>query len=346
MQSINRDPSWTAYHAEQLANRVEAAGSSALPSVDGELSADAKAADQSQLGLIDSAQLERDYLLAFEAMNYSQALDLMRSATDKHNSDKRLRGWLLQHAARAAAYWGNVSLSTSLQQEAYKMNNSMLRARAKQFYEPILDVGAQAKNICQAFSAYQFRSGLLEVFIDDVSILGSHSASANQFEEGVRHLGTHLGFSSSRPENDTDDGPDNLWLSTNTIGFIIESKHRNSSEKPLPERDHKQLLGSERWFELHYKKWKSVGIIIHPNATAEYNSSAQETWALTVSELQRMVADSRALFAQLASSQLDGQPLEQLCTRLLEDHKLSAEKWVEAYCKRFVVLPQSKPRKV
>jgi hypothetical protein len=103
MQSINRDPSWTAYHAEQLANRVEAAGSSALPSVDGELSADAKAADQSQLGLIDSAQLERDYLLAFEAMNYSQALDLMRSATDKHNSDKRLRGWLLQHAARAAA---------------------------------------------------------------------------------------------------------------------------------------------------------------------------------------------------------------------------------------------------
>jgi replicative superfamily II helicase len=83
-QCLNRDPEWTAYHAETLADRAEQ--------------------PQVHQPAIDAASVERDYVRTCVSRQFEEAAKIALEFANQHHSDRRLRGWFLQLAARARYY--------------------------------------------------------------------------------------------------------------------------------------------------------------------------------------------------------------------------------------------------
>jgi hypothetical protein len=101
-QCLQRDPDWMKYHAETLANRAEAPKT-----------------DEASIG---AAVAERSYLRSFSQRSYTDALGIASQYAAAHNDDRRLRGWFLQLAPRAAYFYQDVAKAESLQREAFQAN--------------------------------------------------------------------------------------------------------------------------------------------------------------------------------------------------------------------------------
>ena len=73
--------------------------------------------------------------------------------------------------------------------------------------------------------------------------------TADLAEEQVKQLGLHLGFDSTRPEKeDNDGGPDNLWGLNPTTNAVIELKTELTREPPtIAKHEVGQLLTSIEW---------------------------------------------------------------------------------------------------
>jgi hypothetical protein len=77
-------------------------------------------------------------------------------------------------------------------------------------------------------------------------------------------IGTFLGFTSTRPEDEEGDGPDNLWRLENGVNIIIEAKARKTGDK-VPREDVEQLLHSIEWHKERYgSQQQYIPILMHP----------------------------------------------------------------------------------
>jgi hypothetical protein len=201
---LERDPAWTRYHAETLADRAETS------SVD--------------LAAIEAASAERSYTKNFVARQFSEAAEIALSYANQHHSDKRLRGWFLQLAARARHYAQDRQGAEDLQKKAYSANPMLWAPPGMaDLYVPSVSVGDQAENIITQIAKFALPAGHLQEFEEAASWL-TPAASSNQLEDGMKRLGLFLGFHSERPERDYGVGPDVLWLPNDKYGIVIECK--------------------------------------------------------------------------------------------------------------------------
>ena len=302
-QCLTRDPEWTRYHAETLADRAE------TPTVQ----------DQA----IETAQVEREYVRFFVERDYENAIGVTRRAADTGGHDRRYRGWLLQMAARAAHYWNNEKLTEELQRSSFSANNLLFPPKTKIPYERIDVVDDQAQAILSRISNFALRVGCLASFDQEVSLL-TPAATSNQFEEAMKRLGEFLGFQSQRPENTYGVGPDVLWLSGDKIGFVIECKSRKDGKNPLKKIEHGQLLTATEWFTKEYPDHTPVRIVVHPNDLAHKPASADGSYALTPTKLRVLIANLRQVFEGLCRSQADFGSLEKKTTELLDRYHLNS----------------------
>jgi len=127
-QCLARDPGWTRYHAETLADRAESSP------VD--------------TSAIEAASVEREYARALVARQYNSAAEIALRFTNEHQGDRRLRGWFLQLAARARWYAQDLAGANELQCKAFTANPMLWAPLGiADLYTPILAVGNQAENI-------------------------------------------------------------------------------------------------------------------------------------------------------------------------------------------------------
>lgn len=317
-QCLERDPNWTRYHAETLADRAES------PQVDAPA--------------IKAASVEREYAHALAARQYNEAAEIALQFANEHQEDKRLRGWFLQLAAGARYQARNLAGADELQRKAF-IANPMLWAPPgmAEFYTPIPAVGNQAENIITQIAKFDVATGHLQDFEEAVSWL-TPAASSNQLEEGLKRLGTFLGFHSERPEKEYGVGPDVLWLPDEELGIVIESKGKKKVKNALGKEDHGQLLVSAEWFKEQYPSRTCIRIQLHPSDKATQPAMAQNTFVLTFDSLGRLVSAVRALLTEICRSTITTQKRFLLCEELLRRHCLMPQELINQYFKKFNVV--------
>lgn len=103
----------------------------------------------------------------------------------------------------------------------------------------------------------------------------------------------------------------------------------------LPQGDHGQHLVAYEWFKKHYPTFKCKRVSVIAKNEATRAAIADDSYALTLPNLQKLISDARSFLSELCSSQLPPEQLEGECARLLHTSPISAENLYENYLKPF-----------
>lgn len=93
-------------------------------------------------------------------------------------------------------------------------------------------------------------------------------------EEPVRVIGAALGFDSSRPCTDVNDGPDNLWLDHHSMTAIpIELKTDKAATSSLNSDEIGQIFQHLQWTVDNYSSYSVPGILVYTESSTVTDSS-------------------------------------------------------------------------
>ena len=304
-QSFNRDQAWVEYQAEVLAEET------ASPSVN-------------KTSLLVAGQ-ERRYFRLLSDGYYDQAITRITAfAENNQEIDAKVRGWVYQLAARAAWLWGNQEQSDELQRHAYASNKMLLKPRVAPHYSPLLSPSDQSKVILENLKKFHPRRGLLAAFEEMADWL-TPEATSNQFEESLKNLGAMLGYSTSRPDNDDQVGPDVLWILNEDEALVVEAKSRKNSGNPINKEEHGQLLESMGWFAETYPNHRAHGAIVNDAPTVTNHVAPAGTFGLTFKGLNLLVDHSRSLLEAITATNASDDSLIAQCEQLLKEYRLNPE---------------------
>ena len=299
---LERSPVWTQFHASELADST------------GHL--------QPNIRSLDIAAEERRHfnlLLSGYAGKAANATE--KFVREKDQLDDKVKGWLLQLAARAAHQAGNIELRERLQREAHACNRALQRPMATIDYTPLSTPTDQSKSIVGYINRFELRRGVLARF-DEIAANLVKSATAGQFEEALKDLGSVLGFASERPETKDKGAPDVLWILGDDLAWVMECKSTKKPDNPLSKQEHGQLLQSWEWFNQHYPNHDGTRISLHPNTSAGEGVTPGDTMVLTMPKLGELVGSMRTLLEELTTESLMDPLLLARCETKLEELRL------------------------
>jgi len=314
-KSYDRNSDWVEYHAETLAENVEA-----------------EQADSERFS--QAADERKAFNLWHDGYHQKSLSRIERMLSESKSMDAQTRGWLQQFAARVADQWGQRDRAEDFQREAYANNRNLVRPKVPSPYKALPVPGAQASAIADAISSYRMRRGFLQRFEEVISHLHAE-ASANQFEQALGELGTMIGISTERHDSNGQ-GPDVLWLLPDAEAWVIEAKSRKSGTKALTKEEHGQLLVAEEWFRKHYKGAHCQRVSVHARSVATKAAAATDSYALTYEKLTSLISDARTLLTQLCESQLPSTELVAECARQLVNSPVEARRLSKSFLTRFV----------
>lgn len=122
-----------------------------------------------------------------------------------------------------------------------------------------------------------------------------------EFEAALKQLGLVLGLGSQRPEDELEEGPDNLWALGGGKYWVIEAKTGAASTK-IGKRDAGQLGQSILWFGKRYSETCSaLPVMVHPSDVLYGDATAPSGMqVLTPPNLKRLLANVRDFAKSLA----------------------------------------------
>ncbi len=96
------------------------------------------------------------------------------------------------------------------------------------------------------------------------------------------NLGLHIGLAAQRPERDTGEGPDVLWLMGELNYLVVESKSGVTADA-IYRHDSEQLSHSMDWFvEKCDQRCSATPVLIHKSTLLHHKASARQgTRAIT-----------------------------------------------------------------
>jgi len=315
-KSFSRDSDWVEYHAETLAENMEAQEAETLN--------------------ISIAASERKAFNLWADGNHSKGIAKLNKAIDKSpNLDSQTKGWLYQLAAVISNEWGQIERAEDLQKNAFGNNRNLFRPKVLPPYRPMTIPTLQAENIARQLGSYRFRKGLLNKFESAVSNL-HNTASSNRFEQALVELGEFIGLSAERCD-DNGVGPDVLWVFPNNYALVIEAKSRKKSEGVFNKENHGQLLVAERWFKDNYPGFEYDLVSVHPTNKCTEMSAATDTYALTFPKLKELIGDTRSILGEVSEVQSTDGELVNECSRIIDGSNVQASKLVQNYLVKFQV---------
>ena len=198
---------------------------------------------------------------------YTEAVDAQQMAVNAA-ADQRERGWLKQ---QLSAYLHPVDPVRAQQQQVTALDDNPALLRPKQGIA-YMRLKGRAGDQAEAAAAHMrdhYASGsdlliAVNAILDDLAF-DTDPARVNPFEQAVADLGTHLGFTTQRPERDFKRGPDDLWAFGGDSYAVIECKNAAVTDF-IRKTDLDQLSGSLSWFHEEYKVPASaLAVMIHPS---------------------------------------------------------------------------------
>lgn len=264
-QVINRDESWLQFYREFI---------------------DSYPLDPKQVAVrqsieavqAQSATAEAKFAAAFWNKRFGDAATILEPLIDSISAgDAKLGGWLNYWTGGAYEVDGNLSSAT----EHYRLAASRLRlATSLPMDDPDGDVapdlgslGSAAHAMAKlAFASQRQAANATRRAVRALEEELKKDGSPYQAEEAVRELGSHLGFTSTRPDNDLDNGPDGLWVDeTNKLVLSIELKTEKVNR--LNKEDTGQSHDNVQWVSDEYGTYTHVGHLFICD-TAEVTRSA------------------------------------------------------------------------
>jgi hypothetical protein len=110
-------------------------------------------------------------------------------------------------------------------------------------------------------SENSYQKGLNEIH-KATDKINSSEATPQQHEEALRALGEHLGFNGTRPDNDTNTGPDVLWTDEEKKQCMaFELKTKKKEQASYDKGDINQGHGHLEWVRTNYKNYECLGLI-------------------------------------------------------------------------------------
>ena len=147
---------------------------------------------------------------------------------------------------------------------------------------------------------------------------GAHRGRGGAWER----LGSHLGFASTRPEQEYGTGPDDLWVHRRRPACRDRVEDR-LYHRLIAKHDLDQLGGSVRWDQEHYPGLTPVPVMVHPSREYDEHGTAVpdmrvvtpikleqlkravKEYAVALADGQGRWSDEQAVAAQLAHHKLD-----------------------------------------
>lgn len=265
--------------------------------------------------------------------NYAQAEDALQRVINQMvaNESNGVLGWLKWQLAEYAQFTDGVRAQQILK-AALQLNRRLTRPIDGLDYEK-LDAKdmQQALNVVWTLKPYVGKKTDLLVrlngILDDLAFLPDN---ANEFEAAMQEIAAFLGFRAQRPELEFKRGPDVLWAVGNLRYFVIECKSGAVAQK-ITKHYANQLSGSMDWFAQRYDHTcTATPVMVHPYRVLEAAASAHtDARILTMGKLTALKDAIRA-FGTAAAASLQTIDAAQV-QKLLEHHKLTAERLLETY---------------
>lgn len=225
---ISRDNDWKEAHRQ----RVIDAGGSARSGMNLTLSERAAVA-------------ERSAWQKAKARNHQGAANALQPIINDQDLHQYQRAELIVRAA-SYLYRVDTARAAAFYQSAFQANTSLPRPAEipdRQYSR----IGKQATNLRDYLQAFTSANAAISK-LEEIRATLAYSGEAEAVESGLQQLGEILGATSSRPEKETNRGPDVLWLFDST-GLCIEAK--SEKESVIFKKDAEQLMLSTEWCVSH-----------------------------------------------------------------------------------------------
>ncbi len=241
--------------------------------------------------------------------------------------NKSDKGWYLQLMA-TYQYATNQSESMSTQLKAHEENNWLFIPETGITYSR-MSSGTEPKShriSCWIKSHRNYN----DVLVDLQSTLDKlcFGVISDSFEEGVKELGSKLGFISQRPEQEYHEGPDDFWIDGNTY-LIIECKnYAKIDRKKIYKKETGQMNNSIGWFKRNYPSSTGLPIIIHPSDTYDtgaYITSDEDARVLLPEKLEGFKSNILNFFRSLQKTPFESLDEATINKALSESHLHSQE---------------------
>lgn len=239
-----------------------------------------------------------------------------------NGSEGYVKGYLMQIKAEYTNLTDSVSAQKILL-AAKKYNRSVTNPIEGIQYQCIFNKDKQAKNILQLIKTEYSDSNCLIVYLQKILDELSFESEANIFENALEEVGKLLGFISTRPDHEANDGgTDNLWALGDNTYWVIECKNE-AVANTISKSYCNQLAGSIRWFKKVYgSEYAVLPVIVHRSKKIDHMATKVDGMrVITVSELNKLNDKIIKFYASLAGlSDIDD---EKHIHELLNQHGLS-----------------------
>lgn len=180
-----------------------------------------------------------------KARNFQPAVATLRTATNIPNLHKVQKAELLYKIA-ANLFHIDQSAATDAYRAAFEINSDFPRPEktADKKFSLLSEQAVAAKDFYSEFA--QPNAAIAR--LNEISAKLNFAMPADVVEQGLLELGEALGASSSRPEKETNRGPDALWL-FDEIGLCLEAKSEKTAT--IHKTDAAQLILSLEWCKDH-----------------------------------------------------------------------------------------------
>lgn len=239
--------------------------------------------------LINLAEYEHKALSHYNNNKFTESLNIIR---EKFINNKEIsesdKGWYCQLGGQIINRVDTTE-ANDLQIKAKELNANLLIPANPRYSKKTKKTDSQIVKVKEWIMSYDNATDL-KISIDTIlsKLIYTPSIKNNVFEENIKKLGEFLGYSSSRPEQEYNDGPDNLWLSENN-SFIIECKNEGTSEY-VPKKDMEQILHSLSWYgDAFFDHGNVYGLILRKsNVLASDCHASKNIYSVNIDKLNNL----------------------------------------------------------
>jgi len=238
----------------------------------------------------------RDYGKALKAM-----LKVLDSATNYNSS---LAAWYYLWCAYCYELMGDQDNSNLFYKHAYNF--------AKTLPKPISidkDVSQFPQQISYIETVFEIKNTQVTMpskIYENLKYLDG-TGSTNQTEESIRYLGIYLGLNSTRPDNEGDIGPDNLWW-LDGVALVIEAKTGKKATNSYDKDNVGQLSQHINWVKENYKDINQTPVFVGHKVSV--TSSASPSADMGVISLETLNSLGQKVISAYADIQNKSLPID------------------------------------
>lgn len=326
---LSRNENWKKFYKEYLKDRMEDKK---------EISFDKK--------LLDLVDIENEVFKLYRQSKHMEAYKKINEILEKIELSPEESALYYQYAAEIL-YDINKTKSNDLQIKAYEENELLLKPispnKKKKTIKKDMQVERSLENINSYISKIDLYNRIEKICLKLNYPLENESLRENydnermkkesdEFENAVEELGEILGFLSSRPEKEKNDGgSDNLWR-TSSYSYIIECKNMVSNGK-IDKKELGQISQSMNWYKNNTfdESEKYCGIFFHPSNTLNKQASKVENvFVVNKDKLEKLKNKLQEMINEIVNNNKDELEIQEI-KEILERYNFLGKKFKDNY---------------